>query len=619
MAPIQYQYSKLESPNHIRLIYLSSGDPHEPLYCTIQHANLKDAPQYHALSYVWGDSRKPKRLQIGGNHYLDITLSLFHALRDVRATRAERMCYAVWADGVCINQADLDERAQQVSMMSSIYRQSTHIITYIGPEADNSKLGLDFAHELCSWEHRRRDSITLDPRLQMSPKWTELGLPAPENPKWEALQSVLKRPWPGRAWIVQESLLGIDPPIMVCGRSSVHWMVLCQTVALARMGRLPAALSPRGGEDLAARCLVNLGGLRQGIWSEKRELAIPLLTLLEICHDHQCSDPRDKIFSLLGVASDRDALGIEVNYRTTISDLYTETATRIVEQYQSLDILSAIGSEKNFDLPSWVPDWTKKPRAESFVKPTLPTPRGLNVINSVNNVYKYQTGGNGKTSIKINRVLKTLTVDKAVIFDEITYISQKLDVVPMLEGRGMSEWLRMNLKHCVRLGSYPAPETLEDAFWMTLIAGKTHESTEAESQFRREFKAFFDAASDGFTGVRKWVPSDYLGTSLTEGFGTASAAYSRHQLVGNFGIALLGGADQRAFCTSAGGSMGLAPAQTMEGDVICVIPGARVPYVLREDGGNYKLVGECYVHGIMKGEALDLPRFESDLREVSLT
>ena len=44
------------------------------------------------------------------------------------------------------------------------------------------------------------------------------------------------------------------------------------------------------------------------------------------------------------------------------------------------------------------------------------------------------------------------------------------------------------------------------------------------------------------------------------------------------------------------------------GDAVAVFPGIRVPYVLRATGqGNrYKLVGACYVHGVVRGEVLDL-------------
>lgn len=50
--------------------------------------------------------------------------------------------------------------------------------------------------------------------------------------------------------------------------------------------------------------------------------------------------------------------------------------------------------------------------------------------------------------------------------------------------------------------------------------------------------------------------------------------------------------------------MGLGPAETQNGDVICIILGSEVPFLLRlGDNGRYTFAGECYVHGFTDGEA----------------
>lgn len=40
-----------------------------------------------------------------------------------------------------------------------------------------------------------------------------------------------------------------------------------------------------------------------------------------------------------------------------------------------------------------------------------------------------------------------------------------------------------------------------------------------------------------------------------------------------------------------------------QGDYIAVLAGGRFPFVLRSTGDHYRLIGPCYVHGIMDGEA----------------
>jgi hypothetical protein len=53
------------------------------------------------------------------------------------------------------------------------------------------------------------------------------------------------------------------------------------------------------------------------------------------------------------------------------------------------------------------------------------------------------------------------------------------------------------------------------------------------------------------------------------------------------------------------GYIGMGPVSAAVGDEIWVLRGARVPFVLRpRAGGDYQVIGEAYVHGIMHGEAL---------------
>jgi hypothetical protein len=63
----------------------------------------------------------------------------------------------------------------------------------------------------------------------------------------------------------------------------------------------------------------------------------------------------------------------------------------------------------------------------------------------------------------------------------------------------------------------------------------------------------------------------------------------------------------RKFFRTRKGYFGLGPPIMQNGDLCCLFFGAEVPYILRlcEDG-SFIFVGECYVHGIMYGEAMDM-------------
>ena len=63
---------------------------------------------------------------------------------------------------------------------------------------------------------------------------------------------------------------------------------------------------------------------------------------------------------------------------------------------------------------------------------------------------------------------------------------------------------------------------------------------------------------------------------------------------------------QRKFCSTNHGCIGLVPRTTQNGDLIAIFLGADVPFVLRSTSvETYELVGECYIHGIMNGEAFE--------------
>lgn len=67
------------------------------------------------------------------------------------------------------------------------------------------------------------------------------------------------------------------------------------------------------------------------------------------------------------------------------------------------------------------------------------------------------------------------------------------------------------------------------------------------------------------------------------------------------------------FCWTAKGYMGIAPHATQAADIVCVFFGGQVPHIMRDTGeGHYELVGECYIHGIMDGEAFEDPDFDPE-------
>jgi hypothetical protein len=113
----KYEYRPLKEPGAIRLIELQpSTDQNARLECTLLHTTfgeLSDEFIYHycAFSYVWGSSKDTMPILIDEKDLL-VTVSLGTALLHLRDPRIPRY---LWADAICINQNDDDEKLIQVT------------------------------------------------------------------------------------------------------------------------------------------------------------------------------------------------------------------------------------------------------------------------------------------------------------------------------------------------------------------------------------------------------------------------------------------------------------------------------------------------------------------------
>lgn len=79
---------------------------------------------------------------------------------------------------------------------------------------------------------------------------------------------------------------------------------------------------------------------------------------------------------------------------------------------------------------------------------------------------------------------------------------------------------------------------------------------------------------------------------------------------------LLRATQNRKLVSTLGHYMGLVPELTELEDKICILSGASVPFVLRQEGNHWVLVGESYIHGIMDGKAVST--FKASGREIEI-
>lgn len=120
----RYVYNALDPRDQrqvFRLLSLLPGKQDDPLRCTIETDFLGNCPDYEALSYSWGPSRATDRIICNDNTFLALNQSLSSALRRFRHDGESRV---IWADAICINQSDSNEKSIQVNMMKDICQQA---------------------------------------------------------------------------------------------------------------------------------------------------------------------------------------------------------------------------------------------------------------------------------------------------------------------------------------------------------------------------------------------------------------------------------------------------------------------------------------------------------------
>jgi hypothetical protein len=141
-----FRYRNLDaSHQEIRLLrILPKIVDHAPIECEILHTSLNDPRNYIAISYAWGDAENTQVIILDG-HEFPVTVSLWQALERLRSAS---YAVIVWADAVCINQQNTEERGMQVRFMARIYNLAFEVMVWLGPEDEDSHLALDLLRQI---------------------------------------------------------------------------------------------------------------------------------------------------------------------------------------------------------------------------------------------------------------------------------------------------------------------------------------------------------------------------------------------------------------------------------------------------------------------------------------
>lgn len=115
--------------SEVRILTLLPGKENDEPICSLRVHSLDETPKIEALSYVWGDDKPSKPLQLDG-HNIKIRNSLDGALRGLRKRFRSRQ---LWVDALCMNQDDVQEKNHQIPLMAKVYILSSRTIAWLEP------------------------------------------------------------------------------------------------------------------------------------------------------------------------------------------------------------------------------------------------------------------------------------------------------------------------------------------------------------------------------------------------------------------------------------------------------------------------------------------------------
>lgn len=657
-----YDLVPLHDPStSIRLLRLHPAQSFaDDLECELYTRPLGDMGEYYALSYVWGENGKSHEISVfhfpqGPRDHdpgrtcaklrLPITASLDICLRHLRSLYCSGdHALIIWIDQICIDQDSGGEKSHQVRLMKNIYSAAHMVLAWLGPPDDHSDEVMDTWSQISEiyLQTEASESSLLDDSPQpwlidLYDEAVELydRICTPQKlGKWNS------RDWFTRVWIIQEFCLCRSGVKLVCGdkvvcdRTYVASLVLIITACVS----FPQRFSKSPTLANRAKCWGDRyqGWVLESLIQPFRHRPLSLLrtqyvvdherlSLLDLLVKLYPTGPekikathyRDRVYGLLGLASDADDLDIMPEYSTTgTAEVLTQIARAIIErgrrgpdpgsspplsvlryaQFPKAELDDTSQEVTNpVPLPTWVPDWRNgltvsfetywsvqpyKP-SENCVQPELIPTSNSNVL--------------GLRGYVVD------TIERKAACSPLQWI---LNWYP-LSNSIRDLWL---LSYNKKTQIYQTALRHEESLWRTPIADICTPTWDIIS----------NNVSDNGRGARRAISADIdqyrqyeeimRKVEQEENKDTQFKMFWEQALPLSYGRRLKQIKGKMPYMTEKG-YLGMGPAHAEPGDVVVVFYGDRVAYVIRpapEHGENtYTLVGESYCDGIMDGEIAD--------------
>lgn len=630
-----YEPLSLAAPQ-IRLVSIKPGPWESDIVCSLETISLDDQRPYEALSYTWGspfpldDADGPEAIWLSGrtrpivlnSQQFEVTKNLESALRHLRGDKPRIM----WIDAICINQNDRDERSSQVLRMRKIYERAVKTVIWLGdgtPRISScfqSLARLDLSNVVSGSSGADIEEFSGD--------------------RIRDVRVIASRLWWSRAWVIQELAVSKNP-VLKAGFDELPWSQLY----------LPNSMS----SWLLALTTNHLNRFLKDFHrhydmkaSYERGNRLTITQLVTSHREALATDPRDMVFSLVGLAAGPMTPLLAPDYSLSTREVFMNFVEHSITEEKSLDIIClSYGFAPEADRPSWVPDLGDLNR-DSYPKPLLDdTYNGDRLFGNYDgrprsaDKYGFEASLDSSPQINILRASFTL-VAKGVYFDKIGAVGRSLTGYPANIAAIFESWEEILVEKFEiqlqgdRLSHTPTISSITDFF-----------SDMFRSQLKLEYNGHLtigtfwtlprrlqlisrwlrrpisDGQYIGGGGIREAYVRTLLTDRNPDGTRLTDAQYAKRwaqrkpvkecindelQVAATLRLIY-----KRHLMVSENGYVGLVPSSAQQGDMICVLFGCSVPVIIRKLNDHHVFIGESYVHGIMDGQVI------TKLNEGSLT
>jgi hypothetical protein len=626
----------------IRLLRIRPGLAISTIECDLLYVPLNSAGEYAALSYTWGQIAPSVPIMVNGSVTL-VSENLYLALLHFRKSEVTKL----WVDAICINQNDTAERTSQVGQMKDVYQKAEIVFVWLGESNEHSEQAFDDLYSLAGI----RNLEGTVPSQQFDKEMMDR-----DYQSWRAIGDILCRPWFRRVWIIQE-VLSARRAIVVCGGDTMDLDLFLKLInSMIKSRALPRIMS---------YCISRHGLSKRQMQSTLQQLKFlveakfheidfytghkfkpTLLNYLAETRGAEATDPRDKAYALINLISDSRSLGhwctaregnrtwvpFKPDYSLSKAEVFINTTKAILCTTGSLDVLQFAKhkSNKANKLPSWVPDWSTEEHQTALdhfsLQPTLEEPSRdwrpkLSNSGTERDPTSYEITLFCRPSFSLGSG-NTLSI-KGFHFDTITAVSRHtypvIDTTDAFNPESedavkfalIEQYLESTLQlvkeclhHIAQSTSYPISQDIWSSLWRILNGNATQHDDRAPETCEVLLESILKVQSIFATHKKLELSNQFEDSGPLTKF-ALEACFSNMK----YYLDQLPVLDQEfsswRFTVTRDKHLGLVPNEARVGDIICVMHGCEIPFLLRSRGRErYELVGHCKVDGFNFDDAV---------------